>query len=190
MSAPKRSPSSKAARRATRPGGRSATAARPGGKPRTPTSGASTGVGGRGGRTHLTSRAAILVIVMCAIVLSLAYPVREYVIQRRQIAELREQERESRQKIAALEARKRELNDPEYIKQQARHRLHYCMPDEKCYVVVGKGEADGPGTAQASETGASPWYAKLWKSVEATDRARGSGDPGSAGDPRGRPVNP
>jgi len=35
--------------------------------------------------TRLTGRAAVLAVVICAIALSLAYPVREYVNQRRQI---------------------------------------------------------------------------------------------------------
>ena len=33
--------------------------------------------------TRLTSRAAVLAVVVCAIALSLAYPVREYIAQRR-----------------------------------------------------------------------------------------------------------
>lgn len=169
--ASRRSPTSQTSRRATRPGGRPA-AGRPGGKPRAPSSGAATGVGGgRRKRTNLTSRAAILVIVMCAIVLSLAYPVREYIVQRRQIAELRAEERETREQIAELEARRRELNDPEYIKQQARRRLHYCMPGETCYVVVGQDDTDRNGRTRTSEQGARPWYVTLWKSVEATDRS-------------------
>ena len=35
--------------------------------------------------TRLTGRAAVLAVVICAIALSLAYPIREYVNQRRQI---------------------------------------------------------------------------------------------------------
>ena len=38
--------------------------------------------------TKLTGRAALLAVVICAIALSLAYPVREYIAQRRQIDQL------------------------------------------------------------------------------------------------------
>jgi len=38
--------------------------------------------------TRLTSRAAVLAVVICAIVLSLAYPVREFMAQRQQIDQL------------------------------------------------------------------------------------------------------
>jgi len=41
-----------------------------------------------GDRVRLTSRAAVLAVVVCAIALSLAYPVREYIAQRRQIDQL------------------------------------------------------------------------------------------------------
>jgi hypothetical protein len=39
-------------------------------------------------RARFTSRAAVLAVVLCAIALSLAYPVREYIGQRRQIDQL------------------------------------------------------------------------------------------------------
>ena len=50
--------------------------------------------GGRGpaaARPRLTSRAAVLAVVICAIALSLAYPVREYIAQHRQIDQLEAQ---------------------------------------------------------------------------------------------------
>jgi hypothetical protein len=39
-------------------------------------------------RPRFTGRAAVLAVVMCAILLSLAYPVREYIAQRRQLDQL------------------------------------------------------------------------------------------------------
>ena len=39
-------------------------------------------------RPRFTSRAAVLAVVMCAVALSLAYPIREYIAQRRQIDQL------------------------------------------------------------------------------------------------------
>ena len=121
-------------------------------------------------RGRLTSRAAILAIVMCAIALSLAYPVREYVAQRREIAELRHQERLAQQQVEELALRKQRLGDESYIKREARRRLHYCMPGEKCFVVLdGDGGAGGQGRAAASPR-TPPWYETLWRSVEEADR--------------------
>lgn len=121
-------------------------------------------------RGHLTSRAAILAIVMCAIALSLAYPVREYVAQRREIAELRHQERVAQRQVEELALRKQRLGDESYIKREARRRLHYCMPDEKCFVVLdGNGGTAAQGRPAAA-TRTPPWYETLWRSVEAADR--------------------
>jgi cell division protein FtsB len=131
----------------------------------------------RAGRTdakkaHLTSRAAILAIVMCAIALSLAYPVREYIAQRREIAALRQQERVNQKLVEELAQREHRLGDESYIKREARRRLHYCMPDEKCFIVL-----DGSGgNRQAAQPGGPrrgpPWYTTLWRSVEAADSGR------------------
>jgi cell division protein FtsB len=126
--------------------------------------------GGASSRGHLTSRAAILAIVMCAIALSLAYPVREYIAQRREIAGLRHQERVAERQVEELALRKRRLGDKSYIEREARRRLHYCMPGEKCYVLLdGSPPAGGPGTRAVSPR-TPPWYATLWRSVEAADR--------------------
>lgn len=146
--------------------------ARPGGKPRSPASGAATGAsGGRPRRRpHLTSRSAILAIVVCAIVLSLAYPVREYIAQRREIAALRLEAQHTRAEIAALQHRKQQLSDPEYIKRQARSRLHYCMPGETCYVVADPGRQGDRDGLRGRPALPRPWYVTLWRSVETADQ--------------------
>jgi cell division protein FtsB len=122
---------------------------------------------GRGGR-RLTSRAAILALVICAIALSLAYPVREYVAQRRQIYQLGVQHRQALAQVRRLEAEQKRLTDPRYIEDQARTRLHMCLPDETCYEIVN-GHHGGvlpkpPPAARA------PWYDTLWKSLQQADR--------------------
>ncbi|RAY14513.1 septum formation initiator family protein [Actinomadura craniellae] len=107
---------------------------------------------------------------MCAIALSLAYPVREYIAQRRQIAELRHDERVLQARVAELTRRKERLGDPSYVKREARRRLHYCMPGEKCYIVLdGAGEDDGDAPADGPAR-RPPWYEALWGSVRAADR--------------------
>lgn len=120
-------------------------------------------------RTHLTSRAAILAIVVCAIALSLAYPIREYIAQRQEISQLQEQQRVAQQRVDELTRRKQRLNDESYIRREARRRLHYCDPGERCYVVLdAEGGGRGPGTGQPRKS--PPWYVALWRSVEAADR--------------------
>ncbi len=111
-------------------------------------------------RARFTSRAAVLAVVLCAIALSLAYPVRESLGQRRQI--------DLEIQVHRLEAEHRKLTDPAYIEQQARDRLHMCMPTQTCYVVI-------PGrrfAGQAAPAGGPvvPWYERLWDSVHAANQ--------------------
>ncbi|HEX2314868.1 MAG TPA: septum formation initiator family protein [Thermomonospora sp.] len=106
--------------------------------------------------------------MVCAIALTLAYPVREYIAQRQEIAELRHQERVAQRQVERLDAHKRRLADESYIKREARRRLHYCMPGEKCYVVLDGGD-DGERPERSGPPRRPPWYETLWRSVEAAD---------------------
>jgi cell division protein FtsB len=115
-------------------------------------------------RPRFTGRAAILAVVLCAIALSLAYPIREYIAQRRQIDQLQAQRRQTMQHLQELRQQQKRLHEPSYIERQARDRLHMCFPNQKCYVII----APAPKNAQdgAGQAGGIPWYARLWKSVQ------------------------
>jgi cell division protein FtsB len=121
--------------------------------------------------TKLTGRAALLAVVMCAIALSLAYPVREYIGQRRQIDQLLATQQSLSQQVKNLQAQQKQFSDPSYIEQQARDQLHYCMTGEKCYVIIGNSPA--PDAASARTTTATSWYSKLWGSVQKADQTSG-----------------
>ncbi len=116
---------------------------------------------------RLTGRAALLAVVICAVALSLAYPVREYIAQRQQIDLLLAQQQTETQQIQALQAQDAKLGQTWYIEQQARSQLHMCFPSEHCYEVVGQQQATS--TAKPEGTPADPWYAKLWQSVQHAD---------------------
>ena len=118
-------------------------------------------------RSRFTSRAAVLAVVICAIALSLAYPVREYVAQRRQIDQLQAENRVSAAQLSQLRAQEQRLGDPAYIEQQARDHLHLCLPGKTCYVIIGGQPA---GHAAAAATAGTPWYERLWHSVRQADR--------------------
>ena len=120
-------------------------------------------------RPRFTSRAAVLAVVLCAIALSLAYPVREYIGQRRQIDQLTAQHAIAEAAVRRLQAEDRKLTSPSYVEQQARDRLHMCMPGQTCYVVIpGKKPPVAVAPAPAPVT---PWYEKLWGSVRAANQA-------------------
>jgi cell division protein FtsL len=117
--------------------------------------------------TRLTGRAAVLAVVICAIVLSLAYPVREYVAQRRVIDQLVAQQQAMQAQVRSLQAQQAKLSSRSYIEQLARQQLDMCFPGKQCYIVEGSQPA--ASTAGISRPGAAPWYSKLWGSVEQAD---------------------
>jgi len=119
-----------------------------------------------GDRARLTSRAAVLAVVICAIALSLAYPVREYIAQRRQIDQLQAERQMLNGQLASLQHEQQRLGDPVYIEQLARNKLHMCLRGETCYIVIG-GQTAAPAAAAASLT---PWYERLWQSVQEANR--------------------
>jgi cell division protein FtsB len=117
--------------------------------------------------TKLTGRAALLAVVICAIALSLAYPVREYIAQRQQIDQLLAQQQTMSAQVKALEAEDNQLSQNWYVEQEAEDELHMCFPQEQCYQVVSGQSANT--TVAAPQAVADPWYAKLWDSVQKAD---------------------
>jgi len=109
-----------------------------------------------------------LVAVFFIFALVLAPPIQHYFTQRAQINALRAQVDSDR---AALEAARLELirwQDPDYVKAQARERLHFVMPGERQYIVTGTPNGDGEVTgnivADQLEDGA-PWYTRMIASI-------------------------
>jgi len=117
--------------------------------------------------TRLTGRAAVLAVVICAIALSLAYPVREFIAQRQQIDQLLAQQQTLSAQVQALQQQGAKLNQTWYIEQQARAQLHMCFPSEQCYQVI----SGQPPKARSSskESASDPWYDKLLQSVKHAD---------------------
>lgn len=117
---------------------------------------------------RFTSRAAVLAVVVCAVALSLAYPVREYIAERRQMGQLEARNAQIAAQVRQLEARQRELASPSYIEQLARDKLHMCFPTQTCYVVVLPKRQTGTAVRAPATL---PWYEVLWKSVREADKA-------------------
>jgi cell division protein FtsL len=117
--------------------------------------------------TRLTGRAAVLAVVICAIALSLAYPVREYIAQRQQIDYMVAQQQTMLAQVKSLEAQQAKLSSRSYIEQLAQQELDMCFPGTQCYIVEGR--QPSISTARSPKPGPAPWYAKLWQSVQQAD---------------------
>jgi cell division protein FtsB len=119
-------------------------------------------------RAKFTSRAAVLAVVICAIALSLAYPVREYIAQRRQIDQLEAQHQMLTNELRHLEGQQGRLNDPAYVEQLARDKLHLCLRGDTCYLIIGNNPGRPGGRAAAASL--TPWYERVWQSVQQANR--------------------
>jgi cell division protein FtsB len=117
-------------------------------------------------RPKLTSRAAVLAVVLCAIALTLAYPVREYIADHRQIDQLTAQNAQIAATVKHQRAELGALASPARIEQEAQDNLHMCFPTQTCYEIIYPPTAHVKGEPQHVAT---PWYGRLWKSVEAAD---------------------
>ncbi len=116
-----------------------------------------------------SGRTFAIATVFFALALFLAPPIKNYFTQRAQISALKAQLSSD---YAALEAARRELTlwqDPEYIKSQARERLHFVMPGERQYIVTG-GDENQDGFTDAIDVvknlpEGQPWYTRMISSI-------------------------
>ncbi|WP_105973366.1 FtsB family cell division protein [Streptomyces geranii] len=120
-------------------------------------------------RSRLTGRAALLALVLCSLIVALAYPIRQYVSQRADIADLERERDQARQRVEQLRDQKARWQDDAYAEQQIRQRLHYVLPGETGYIVI---DPDAAKQSRADLGAADrPWYANVWDGVEKADAA-------------------
>jgi cell division protein FtsB len=122
-----------------------------------------------GGLT-LTTRAALLGLALCAVVLTLAYPLREYLSEHRQVNQLAAQVASDRATVAAMKKSGTQDANKTYIEQQARIRLHMQMPTDQVFQLtppppakVTKQQAGAVSTPVLPGHTAQPWYTQLYR---------------------------
>ena len=119
-------------------------------------------------RRRTSNRVLALSAIFFILALTIAPPVKNYFTQRAQISAVKAQLSADN---SALQKAREELllwQDPEYIKSQARERLHFVLPGERQYIVT-----DGENNPQQSSTtkiasslaDGQPWYARLIASI-------------------------
>ena len=122
-------------------------------------------------RRRNSGRALALWAIFFILALAIAPPVKHYFTQRAQISALNSQLATNHK---ALDAARKELllwQDPEYIKSQARERLHFVLPGERQYIVTENGtSSDNAQTTKIANslTDGQPWYARLIASISET----------------------
>ncbi|MFE0176529.1 septum formation initiator family protein [Streptomyces sp. NPDC059002] len=119
-------------------------------------------------RSRLTGRAALLALVLCSLIVALAYPMRQYVSQRAEIDDLRRQKAERQEDVEKLRDEKARWQDDAYAEQRIRDRLHYVMPGETGFTVIDPAATKSRRTDQGAVT--RPWYSNVWDGVDKADR--------------------
>ncbi len=123
------------------------------------------------GRRRTSNRVLALSAIFFVLALTIAPPVKHYFTQRAQIRALKAQL--SADNTALQQAREELLlwQDPEYVKSQARERLHFVLPGERQYIVT-EGETDltqeGTTKIASSLADGQPWYSRLIASISET----------------------
>lgn len=121
---------------------------------------------------RFTGRAVVLAVVLLVLALSYVLPLRIYLGQQAEMSQLRDSQSAQRDHIAELETEAARWADDEYVRIQARKRLHLVEPGEVPMIVVWDDAAfdDGDREPGRVSSGHTPWWQSLWSGVRAADR--------------------
>ena len=127
----------------------------------------------RPGQRAFTGRAAILAVVLLGLMLTVAYPVQEYLRQRADIAALHAQRDTVLATVGSLQSESARWDDPAFVKQQAKERLYFVAPGEKTFVIIGAPQQAVPATQPRATASPVPgtWYERVWSTVNAASQA-------------------
>ena len=122
----------------------------------------------RFGRRRTSNRALGFVVTLFILALAIAPPVKHYFTQRAQISALKSQLSADNTALAKARDELSLWQDPEYIKSQARDRLHFVLPGERQYIVIDDSTTNtqqGTTKIATALTDGQPWYARLIASI-------------------------
>lgn len=119
----------------------------------------------------VTARFIAISVVIFIIAVTLAPPAQRYFTQRAQINAVESEIAVRKERLAQAEIELQKWRDPNYVKSQARERLHFVLPGERQYIVVGV--ETSASTAEKNKNpiatkqfGSAPWYTKLISSIQ------------------------
>lgn len=112
----------------------------------------------------------MLALVVCALALTLAVPLRTYLVQRQDLADTLAEQEALAAEVASLQLELEQVQDPARVAAEARTRLRYVMPGQTPYSVQLPAAVEE--TVKGAETPApeaAPWYSELWSTVVASE---------------------
>ncbi|WP_297006007.1 septum formation initiator family protein [uncultured Corynebacterium sp.] len=111
----------------------------------------------------------ITVLVLVAVIISVATPLRNYFEQRAEIAEVNARIDSQEAEKQALTGEIAKYGSETYLREQARTRLGLVEPGETAWRLLDPGIGSGadyvPGEATEAPEPDSPWYSQLWGSI-------------------------
>ena len=116
-------------------------------------------------QSRLARQVAILGLVLCAVALSVAFPLRNYLEQRTELADAVASQQALEQQRDELQARKNALQDASYVAAEARRRLQYVTPGETVFVVHAPDVGADAQTGVLTTPSDQPWYGSLWDTL-------------------------
>lgn len=119
----------------------------------------------------VTARFIAISVVIFIIALTIAPPAQRYFTQRAQINAVEAEIEMRKERLEQAEIELQKWRDPNYVKSQARERLHFVLPGERQYIVVGVETEESAQEKKktpiaAKQFGAAPWYTKLISSIQ------------------------
>ncbi|WP_237669092.1 septum formation initiator family protein [Rhodococcus sp. BS-15] len=124
-----------------------------------------------------TGRAVVLGVVVCALALTLAVPLRTYFSQRSELESVLAERQALEDDVSRLQVQKSQLDEPSRIAADARERLRFVMPGETPYQVQLPGDYSPSSEDLAVDTTPTgPWFTELWNTAV---QPQGSDEPRS-----------
>ncbi|WP_188939761.1 septum formation initiator family protein [Nakamurella endophytica] len=116
-------------------------------------------------RSPLARQILVLGLVLSAVALVLAFPLRTYLSGRADLNDAVRTEQTLQQRLDDLALRKAALQDPDYIRAEARRRLQYVSPGDTVYVIAAPAPAPVSAGTPRPAAPARPWYSQMWTSL-------------------------
>jgi cell division protein FtsB len=117
----------------------------------------------------LTGRATALLVILAALALGYAYPVRVYLTQLAEIEALRQSQAEQTERIEGLERQAEKWKDDEYVKAQVRRRFYWVYPGQTPLMPIwdpDRATDKDPAAAPPPAPEPDSWYGKLWSRLD------------------------
>jgi cell division protein FtsB len=117
-------------------------------------------------RAALTTRATLLAVVICMLVLTLAYPLRLYLRQQSKLSQLARTNAQTQAQVDQLRTAVGRYDDQAWVEDEARRRLHYIKPGERAYLMPAPPTpAPQNSTRNGGSGSGSAWYGRLWSEI-------------------------